>query len=258
MGNHEVGELRILITDLDDTLAPSKLPIDIEMSNLVCLILNRIDMAVISGASFMKLKQQFADKLGCNTEKLSKLFLLPTNGTSAYVFTNSGWNKLYSEELTGSEKKQVIKAINQAIRMFEFATPKTIFGPQIEDRATQVTFSALGQDAPIELKRQWDADMTKRKLIKRELETMLPDYTIQIGGTTSLDITKKGMDKAYGIRKLMKVTDYTNKEMCFIGDKLGEGGNDYSVWTLGIKCINVRNVEETKEIMKKFIDDFHQ
>jgi HAD superfamily hydrolase (TIGR01484 family) len=258
MGDCKVGDIRILITDLDDTLAPSKLPIDIEMSNLIHLILNRTDMAVISGASFMKLKAQFADKLGCNTEKLTKLFLLPTNGTSAYLFKNNGWDKLYSEELTRSEKKQVVDAINQAIRKFEFATPKRTFGPQIEDRATQITFSALGQNAPIELKRQWDPDMSKRKLIKRELEKMLPDYTIQIGGTTSLDITKKGRDKAYGIRRLMKVTGYTNKEMCFIGDKLGEGGNDYSVRTLGIKCINVRNVEETKQIMKKFIDDFHR
>jgi len=58
--------------------------------------------------------------------------------------------------------------------MFDFARPPKLFDPQIEDRQTQATFSALGQNAPIEEKSLFNPNFEKRKLMKRELEKLIP------------------------------------------------------------------------------------
>jgi HAD superfamily hydrolase (TIGR01484 family) len=253
MENLEFSSIKILIADLDDTLAPSKLPIDNEMANLVDHLLDRMDMAVISGAKYEQFQYQLVQELKMSFEKFSRMYLLPTNGSAAYNFKEGKWNKVYSDPLTENEKNRIMDAIRLVVESFNFASPKNIYGDQIEDRNTQITYSALGQKAPIELKRVWDNDLTKRKILKKELEILLPQFSVQIGGTTSIDITKKGRDKAYGIKKLMEITGYTKEEMCFMGDKLEEGGNDYSVKSLGINCIRVNNVQEAKSILREIV-----
>ena len=75
-----------------------------------------------------------------------------------------------------------------------------VWGEVIEDRGSQITFSALGQQAPLEQKDKWDPDFTKRKKIKAILDTLIPEFSVRMGGATSIDITKPGIDKAYGIR----------------------------------------------------------
>jgi len=65
-----------------------------------------------------------------------------------------------------------------------------------------VTFSALGQQAPLAEKEKWDPDFAKRKKITAILEKHIPEFSIRMGGATSIDVTKSGIDKAYGIGKL--------------------------------------------------------
>src|SRR5690606_27985880 len=97
---------------------------------------------------------------------------------------------------------------------------KKIWGDQIEDRGSQITFSALGQDAPFEEKKGWDDDFAKRKKIVEHLKKPLKEFSIVMGGTTSIDITKPGIDKAYGIQKLKEVLGFDILEILFIGDAL--------------------------------------
>jgi HAD superfamily hydrolase (TIGR01484 family) len=245
--------IKILIADLDDTLAPSKLPIDGSMASLINLLLDRIDMAIISGARYEQFQDQVVQELKGSQEKLSRLYLLPTNGAAAFSFRKGRWSEIYSEVLAKDEKIKILDAMKQVVGKLSFASPEHIYGSQIEDRDTQITFSALGQKAPIELKRAWDPDLAKRRHMKRELEFLLPAFEIQIGGTTSIDITRKGMDKAFGIRKLIEITGYLEEEMCFMGDKLEEGGNDYSVKSLGISTIEVDNVQEAKDVLMEIV-----
>src|SRR5208283_5241475 len=135
-----------------------------------------------------------------------------------------------------------------ALNDVDFVEPEKLYGEQIEDRGTQVTFSAFGQDAPIALKKVWDSDMTKRIAIKSRLERYLSDFTVVIGGMTSIDVMRKGIDKAYGIKKISEKLGVGKEEMFFLGDKLEDGGNDYPVKATGVMCIQVESVEETKRI----------
>ena len=74
-----------------------------------------------------------------------------------------------------------------------------------------------------------------------------------MGGATSIDVTKHGIDKAYGIRKLQDVLNITIEEMIFIGDALFPGGNDYPAKEAGVVSIRVRDPNETKRVVETII-----
>ena len=128
-----------------------------------------------------------------------------------------------------------------------------VWGELIEDRGSQITFSALGQQAPLEEKKKWDPDFAKRKYMKAFLEQSIPEFSVHLGGTTSVDVTKQGIDKAYGIGKLRDILGVAISEMIFIGDALFPGGNDYPAKEAGVVSIQVRDPNETKRVVEAII-----
>ncbi|MGA9417753.1 MAG: HAD hydrolase family protein, partial [Candidatus Cybelea sp.] len=160
---------------------------------------------------------------------------------------------LYSDDLTDDEKRKIEDALNQAVTQSGFQ-PQESWGERIEDRGTQITYSALGQQAPLEAKAKWDPDFAKRQKIKSILDGLLPNFSVRLGGTTSIDVTRPGIDKAYGIRKLRDVLKVPIAEMLFIGDALFPGGNDYPAKEAGADSIQVRDPDECKRVIETIID----
>ena len=128
-----------------------------------------------------------------------------------------------------------------------------VWGDQIEDRGSQITFSGLGQQAPPDAKAAWDPDIQKRNMLKALLDSALPDFAVRIGGSTSIDITRPGIDKAYGIRKLAEISSFDLSEMLFVGDALYPGGNDAPVPDAGVATIAVNDISETKLVIETII-----
>ncbi|HUH29288.1 HAD-IIB family hydrolase [Gelidibacter sp.] len=240
----------LIIFDLDGTLAKSKSPIDQEMSELFQRLLEVVQVAIISGGDWPQFEKQVLDQLPKNT-LLEKLAILPTCGTKFYQY-HQEWDKLYAENFTDEERKKILDSLNKALEASDLDIKKT-WGEQIEDRGSQITFSALGQQAPLEEKKGWDPDFVKRKKVVEHLKTPLKGFSIGMGGTTSIDIVKPGIDKAYGIRKLNEILGLGIAEMLFIGDALFEGGNDYPARKTGVDCMQVRDPEETKSIIQTII-----
>ena len=182
---------------------------------------------------------------------MENLSLLPTCGTKFYRYTN-GWQRLYSEDFSADEKNTIISALNAALDQSGFKAEKR-WGELIEDRGSQITFSALGQQAPLEEKRKWDPDFKKRKNIKAILDPLIKTFSIQLGGATSIDITRPGVDKAYGVRKLQEMLGIALQDMMFIGDAIFPGGNDYPAKEAGVESIEVRDPHETKRVVEAII-----
>jgi hypothetical protein len=111
----------------------------------------------------------------------------------------------------------------------------------------------LGQQAPIEEKKKWDPDFARRKQIKAHLDKLIPEFSVRLGGTTSVDVTKPGIDKAYGIRKLRDTLGIAIDEMIFIGDALFPGGNDYPAEQAGVVSIRVRDPNESKRVIEAIV-----
>ena len=242
---------RLVAFDLDGTLAPSKQPIDAEGAAIMARLLAVAMVAVISGGDWPQFQKQVVARMTSNAD-LSRLFIMPTTGTKLYRFEAGSWQRVYADLFSEEESKRIHEALPKAIKQARVA-PEKIWGEQIEDRGSQITFSGLGQEAPLDAKDKWDPDRRKREKIQALLQEMLPDFAINIGGATSIDITRKGVDKAYGLRKLSEQTGVSLKEMIFIGDAVFPGGNDYPAKLLGIDTVHIRDVDETETVVGAII-----
>jgi phosphomannomutase len=120
-------------------------------------------------------------------------------------------------------------------------------------RLERITFSALGQEAPLDEKKKWDPDFSKRRQMKAFLDHLIPEFSVRLGGTTSIDVTKQGIDKGYGIRKLRDILGVVVSEMIFVGDALFPGGNDYPAKQAGAVSIQVRDPNETKRVIEAIV-----
>jgi len=238
---------KLIVFDLDGTIAESKSPLDAEMANLLSRLLAVVKVAIISGGNWPQFQRQVLSHLGQDPH-LKQLSILPTCGTKFYRY-ESGWELLYSEDFSVEEKEKIIRSLQQTLAHSGLETQK-IWGQQIEDRGSQITYSALGQEAPIEPKEKWDPDFSKRKQMKDFLDTLIPEFSVRLGGTTSIDVTKPGIDKAYGIRKLRDTLGIAIQDMVYVGDALFPGGNDYPAKEAGALSIQVRDPEESKRVIE--------
>lgn len=242
---------KLIVFDLDGTLALSKSAIDDEMAALITSLLGVAKVAIISGGGYPQFQTQVVAHLP-QGDRLKDLSLLPTCGTRFYQYKGGDWKLLYAEDFTGAEKATIISALQKAIAESGFAVQQT-WGETIEDRGSQITYSALGQQAPLDAKEKWDPDFSKRKAIKALLDKSLPNFSVHMGGTTSIDVTKPGIDKAYGIRKLRDILGIAISEMLYVGDALFPGGNDYPARETGAVCIQVRDPDESKRVIETVI-----
>ena len=241
---------KLIVFDLDGTLAESKSPLDAEMSARLHNLLGVVKVAIISGGDWPQFEKQVLSHLP-HDDRLLNLSILPTCGTKFFQYKGD-WKKLYSEDFTADEKTKIAGSLNQAVGQAGFNAAK-VWGEVIEDRGSQITFSALGQQAPLEEKNKWDPDFTKRKKIKAILDTLIPEFSVRMGGATSIDVTKPGIDKAYGIGKLRDILGISLSEMIFIGDALFAGGNDFPAEQAGVVSIPVRGPSETKPVTEAII-----
>ena len=241
---------RLFVFDLDGTLATSRQAIDDDMGRLFVELLGIRSVAVISGGDWPQFERQLLGRLPSNII-FTKLFLLPTSGTKFYRF-NRVWTPIYADIFTDVERQRVKDALGRAASHSGLADDG-VWGDQIEDRGSQITFSGLGQQAPPDAKAAWDPDIQKRTRLKAMLDRALPEFAVRIGGSTSIDITRPGIDKAYGIRKLAKLSGFGLPEMLFVGDALYPGGNDAPVRDAGVATIAVNDISETKLVIETII-----
>ncbi|OFW66490.1 MAG: HAD family hydrolase [Actinobacteria bacterium RBG_16_68_21] len=243
---------RLIAFDLDGTLTVSKSPIPPLMADRLRELLFHYDVCIISGGKFDQFRVQVIDRLEVSSEQLARLHIMPTSGTSYYRFVDGSWVVQYTEDLTPQRRVEIADVLMAGATELGYWESDP-FGEVIEDRGSQVTFSALGQEAPPENKYAWDPDGAKKEALRAYVAARLPDLEVRVGGTTSIDVTREGIDKAYGMRKLMAALDLTSDDILFFGDKLDEGGNDFPVKSTGIDTIAVGNWEDTALALEAII-----
>ena len=236
--------------DLDGTLAPSKSALAPQTAALLHDLLGVIKVAVISGGAWTQFEKQLLTDLPQGS-RLANLSVLPTCGTKFFQYKGQ-WAELYSEDLTADQRKKIIDSLNKAAAESGFQAGK-VWGKVIEDRGSQITFSALGQQAPLAEKEKWDPDFGKRKKITAMLKSLIPEFSVRMGGATSIDVTKPGIDKAYGIGKLKDILHISLNEMVYIGDALFPGGNDYPAEQAGVVSIPVKGPDDTNLAIETII-----
>jgi phosphomannomutase len=244
---------RLVAFDLDDTLAPSKSPIEPRIGDLLVELAERIDVAIISGGQLAQFTAQVVDRLpDASSAVLRHIHLLPTCGTQYYRLSADGVVTVYRHSLSEDQKTRAVHAIEREARRLGLWESDT-WGEVIEDRGSQITFSALGQQAPVAEKRAWDPTGAKKNTLRAAVAELLPDLEVRSGGSTSVDITERGIDKAYGMRRLAEHSGIALEEMLFVGDRLDPDGNDYPVLAMGVACQAVDGWEETATFLERLI-----
>ena len=252
---HSIEEVpkdkKLIVFDLDGTLTESKTDMDEEMSELLMQLLQSKKVAVIGGGKYSLFQRQLIDKLKTAGGLLNNLFLFPTTATAFYKYDGKDWQKIYSKEFTKEEKEKIFSAFDKTFKELNYNHPEKVYGELVEDRGNQVTFSFLGQEAPLKLKEKFKKEQTDLKLkIAETLQKNLPEMEVRAAGYTSIDVTHKGIDKEFGIQQISEHLGITLENMIFVGDALFPGGNDSAVLRTGIPCVEVKNVEETKKLVQ--------
>jgi HAD superfamily hydrolase (TIGR01484 family) len=242
---------KIIAFDLDGTLAPSKSHFNPRMVALFDRLLAKYQVCVISGGKYELFQRQFLTQITTEPSSLKRLHLMPTSGTRYYRFEEGAWKLQYAEDFTAVQKQKIVNALQEGLSESGFKAER-IYGELIEDRDSQITLSILGQEIVAELgeegvriKEEWDTSGEKKLKIRDIVAKKIPEFNVRAAGATSIDVTMPGVDKAYGINKLMEATQVKKEEILFMGDKIIPGGNDYAVEEMGIDCIAVRSWQDT-------------
>ncbi|MFD1715598.1 HAD-IIB family hydrolase [Amnibacterium flavum] len=251
---------RLVAFDLDDTLAPSKSPVDPRMLSLLVDLLDVAEVCVISGGQIAQFRSQLVDRLDAveslDPAKLTRLHLMPTCGTQYWRNEGGDWVEVYAENLSPEQIQEAFDSLETRAKELGLWESET-WGPILEDRGSQVTFSALGQAAPVDAKRAWDSSGERKNALRAAVAADLPDLEVRSGGSTSVDITRRGIDKAYGMRKLVEIVGIPIEEMLFVGDRLDPDGNDYPVKATGVRAHAVEGWEDTASLIERVIASAH-
>ncbi len=260
MAKNKLSGKDLIVFDLDGTLTPSKSPLEPSMTRALTELLAKKRVAVIGGGSWAQFRKQFLGSFDCPRELLSNLFLFPTTATSFYRY-RKGWKNIYEMKLSSRERAAIKRAFREVMREIGYVPPVKTYGKVIEDRGSQITFSALGQDIVaklgkrgLALKERWRRENTPVKLkMAKLLAERLPNLEVHPSAFTSIDVTRKGIDKAYGVLQIEKYLHVPIGKMVFIGDALFKGGNDAAAKRTGVDCVPVRGPKDTEEIIKKIL-----
>jgi hypothetical protein len=248
---------KVLAFDIDQTLNVAKTEITDEIADLLIGCLDHFEICPISGQKFDQFLIQIVNRLvdrGATPKQLTHLHLFVAQGTQYYrykakdtKYNEKDWQQIYNYPLTEEQVIKISETLEQAARELNYweedkLEPGDII---IENRLSQITFSALGQHAGTAQKYKWDPDCKKREQIVKRCKELAPEFEYEIGGTTSINAIVPGMNKVFGMTHLLEELNVKKKDILYFGDMTQSGGNDYPVIQMGIDTITVRNHEDT-------------
>lgn len=243
---------RAVVFDLDNTLSASFHPPEPDVAERLRKLLKLMPVAVMSGASLSRMEETLLPSLPGDLSK-TELYLFTDTAAQCFIHRDSGWQNLYKHAFTENESETIIRLVKEGLVETAITEDAPLYGDQFLARDTQITFSAIGTYAPAEEKAIWDPQGAKRDKLIRFLEPKLPEFNIMKGGRTAIDITRKGIDKAYGVKWLAKHLGFEARDMLFVGDELSSGRNDACVIPTGIQTMEVAGPHETAKVIDEIL-----
>ena len=244
---------KMLVFDMDGTLTPSRWEMEPDMVLLFKELLKKYKVWIISGWDYIQFQIQILQFLWDDENLLKNLYICPTCSTKMYVYKDKDWQKLYSLDFTESEKNHITSVLENAIEKL-WLTPEKTYWELIEDRWTQISYSAIWQVAPKELKAVFDPDFEKRKKIRQYILDDLKWFDVLLWWRSTIDITREWVDKAYWVEKLMEITWFNKNEIIFVWDLIFPGWNDYPpLDRLWITSKKVFSFDDTKDFIREMV-----
>lgn len=247
-------DAKAVIFDLDDTLADSFTPPTEAMLAKVMHLARYVPVAIMSGAAQARVKDTVMDCLGPTADAKS-IHVFTDSAANCFAWVGGTWSEIYTFPIAENDRARLRDVVRKVVDELDLYAG-THDTSRILERDTSVAFTALPAGATQLEKRAWDPDGSKREKLSVALRKELPEYEVRIGGKTTVDITRLGVNKAHGVEWLAKELGLKPKEMLFIGDAFYKGGNDAIVIPTGIQTIQTSGPEETSRILDDLIRAF--
>lgn len=241
---------RAILFDLDNTLVESFQILESETAKDLQALLGRVPVAIMSGATLERMQEHVLSTLPRGTN-MANLYLFPDTASRCYTYSSGTWQRMYNHVFTADEYAKVVAVLKEGLERTGILKGAPQHGERILARENQVTLAAIGVDATPEAKAAWDPTRRKRAKLRRFLKKRLSGFDIRISGRTAIDITRHGIDKAYGVRWLAEHIGVRTKDMLFIGDDLKPGGNDAVVIPTGVRTREVSGPQQAARIIKE-------
>jgi phosphomannomutase len=241
------------VFDLDDTLAKSLEAPAPEMTARLRTLLERMPVAIITGRAFTLVEPGFLPALAASPH-MDRFYLLPEAGAECLQRRDDAWQPLYTHAMSDDDAARIRATIDDSLRETGAYEGLPVFGERYIRKHTMYTLMALGIDVKGEMKYSWDPGNARRKKLWRALSDALPEFDVVMGGATAIDITPRGINKAYGIRWLAEHLALKPSDMLYVGDALFEGGNDEAVIPTGIQTRSTSGPEETARIIGELLE----
>jgi phosphomannomutase len=103
--------LKVIIFDIDGTLSESKQAMTPEMGEALGKLLEKMPVAVMSGADLPQFEKQFLPYL-LHDANLTNLFLFPTSAAECLSYKEGKWQAEYDYLFSKEEKEKIIGALN--------------------------------------------------------------------------------------------------------------------------------------------------
>ncbi|WP_420829333.1 HAD-IIB family hydrolase [Bifidobacterium miconis] len=239
--------MQAIAFDLDNTLASSRQPMKPDMAARFTELTRLLPVAVVTGGRHGLVVSQVLDVLGPDAD-LDNLHLMPTSGTRYYRWHDGAWRLEYAYDLSDGDFAAAVASLERRARELGLWEDH-VWGERIENRGSQITFSALGQGAPEEAKRAWDPDDERKRRLAAAVAADLPQLKVRPGGYTSIDVSLPGMDKSYAVRRLAESLGIEPADIVFVGDRMTPGGNDYPAAQAGAEAISVTGPADTVRLL---------
>ena len=233
----DVQAKKHLFFDMDRTIAPAREPMFANMHRLLSSLPH--DLVVVSG--------QEVPKIAWQSNNLPS-FTLGQNGNHATDVENT---ELWNEKLSKQHQKEILEHIKKLTKLLDHPLNEA-YAP-IENRGAQITFSPVGNTAPVELKKIYDPDGRKRNWLIEQVPFESKELVVKIGGSTSLDYIHKDRHKGVNVERLIQFQNWEKTDCVYFGDGLYPGGNDEAVIGV-IDTIKVRDHEHTYTLLKTFLN----
>lgn len=237
---------KVAIFDIDNTLTESRAPISKNLARLLSKLIDEMPVAIISGGSRQDFEKQVISHL--NFKRKENLLVLPTEGAELQVFKSGSWHTVYSYPISDHNRRIIIERLAKIAR----AKPTQI-GQYIEDRGGVIALHGIDKDSSLEEKYAWDPTHERRRAIIKHLEPHLKGISMKIAGSTTINFTENGVDKAFGIHKLLTYLKIAPHNAVFVGDSFDEGGNDAPALTTGVDIRKTRNPKSTESIVLELL-----
>ncbi|MBI5457968.1 HAD-IIB family hydrolase [Candidatus Kaiserbacteria bacterium] len=243
---------RAALFDLDDTLAESFRTPSPEVLDGLKKTLDLMPVAIMTGTGFQKIEERFLPVLAAHPRS-DRLYIFPASSGQAYVQKNGVWEQVYDLALTEEERAHIKAVMTETVSALKELQDIPHYGEQIVDRGAQVAYTHVGVDAPTDVKASWDRDGSKRASLWSTLKNKLPEFEVLMGGVTTIDITRKGVNKSHGVKWLSEHLGIPIGEMLYVGDALYPGGNDAVVIPTGIETRSVSGPPETLQVIEEIL-----